>query len=57
MWNIWDSTVGMMWQSLSQCSGKVQGSVRVTDPLMSSRGSHVVVSKEDDAIGAMSLYG
>ena len=57
MWNNWDSTFGMMWQSPSWFSGIIQGSLRVTELLMSSRNSHVVVSHEDGAIGAMSLYG
>ena len=57
MWNNWNSTVGMMWQSPSWLSGIIQGSLRVTEQLMSSRNSHVVVSHEDGASGAMSLYG
>ena len=57
MWNKWDSTVGIKWQSPSLLSGITQGSLRVTEPLMSSRNSHVVVSHEDSAIGAMSFYG
>ena len=57
MWNKWDSTVGMMWQSPSWLSGIIQGSLSVTEPLMSSRNSHVVVSHEDGAIGVMSLHG
>ena len=57
MWNNWDSTVGMMWQSPSRLGGIIQGSLRVTEPLMSSRNFHVAVSHVDGAIGAMSLYG
>ena len=57
MWNTWDSTVGIIWQSPSRLSGIIQGSLRMIEPLMSSRNSHVVVSHEDGAIGAMSLYG
>ena len=57
MWNTWDITLGMMWQSPSWLSEIIQGSLRVTEPLMSSRNSHVVVSHEDGAIGAKSLYG
>ena len=57
MWNNWDSTVDIMWQSPSWLSGIIKGSLRVTEPLMSSRNSHVVVSHDDGAIGAMSLYG
>ena len=57
MWNKWDSTVGIKWQSPSLLSGIIQGSLKVIEPLMSSRNSHVVVSHEDGAIGAMSLYG
>ena len=57
MLNNWDSTVGMMWQSPSRLSGIIQGLLRVTEPLMSSRNSPVAVSHEDGAIGAMSLYG
>ena len=57
MWNIWDSTVGLMWQILSWFNGIVQESLRVTEPFMSSRNSHVVVSHEDGAIAAISLYG
>ena len=55
MWNNWDCTVGMMWQSPSRLSGIIQGSLRVTEPLMSTRNSHVIVSHENGAIGAMSL--
>ena len=57
MWNKWDSTVGIKWQSSSLLSGIIQGSLRVTEPLMSSRNSHVVVSHDDGDIGVMSLYG
>ena len=58
VWSVdnWGSTVGMMWQSPSWLSGIIQGSLRVTEPLMSSRNSHVVVSHEDGAIGVRSLY-
>ena len=47
----------MMWQSPSRLSGIIQGLLRVTEPVMSSRNSHVIVSHEDGTIGAMSLYG
>ena len=57
IWNNWDSTVGIKWQSPSRLSGIIQGSLRVTEPLMSSRNSHVVMSHEDGAFGAMSFYG
>ena len=57
MWNNWNSTIGIKWQSPSRLSGITQGSLRVTEPLMSSRNSHVVVSHEDSAIGVMYLYG
>ena len=57
MWNKWDSTIAMMQQLPSWLSGITQRSLRVTEPLKSSRNSHVVVSHEDGAIGAMSLYG
>ena len=51
MWNMWDSTVGIIWQSPSRLSGIIQGSLRMIEPLMSSRNSHVVVSHEDGAMG------
>ena len=57
MWDNWDITVGMTWQSSSRLSRTIQGSLRVTEPLMSLRNSHVVVNHEDGAIGVMSLYG
>ena len=46
--------MGMMWQSPSQLSETIQGSLRVTEPLMSLRNSHVVVNHEDGAIEVMS---
>ena len=57
MWNKWESTIGIMWQSPFWLSGIIQGSLRVTEPLMSSRNSNVVVSHYDGAIGAISLCG